>query len=168
MNNTIFTNIGRFILLILVQVLILNHVNFLGYINPYAYILFILLFPFNANQSLFLICSFLLGLCVDMFGDSGGVHAAASVLTAFARPLILQFTFGLSYEFQTIKLNKVTMGERLVYIILMTVIHHVVLFLFETWSFSLWNITLKKSIFSSIFTVLLCLIIMALFRRKSK
>ena len=96
MNNTVTQNIIRFIILVLIQVLILNNINFLGYINPYIYVLFILLYPIHNNRLLFIFLSFLLGLSVDLFLDSGGVHAAASVLVAYIRPLILKFSFGMT------------------------------------------------------------------------
>jgi len=51
-----------FILLVLVQVAILNHIYFLGYINPMLYILFIILYPLRKEKASFLILSFLLGL----------------------------------------------------------------------------------------------------------
>ncbi len=90
MNSIVGINTARFILLVLLQVLVLNHINFLGYINPYIYILFIILYPVKNNSSLFIFLSFLLGLCVDIFSDSGGVHAAASVTIAFLRPGFLK------------------------------------------------------------------------------
>lgn len=166
MNNTIMLNITRFIVLILVQILILNNINFLGYINPYSYVLFVLLFPLNPNKGLFLFASFLLGLTMDMFGDSGGVHAAACLSIAFVRPVILRWVFGVSYEFQTLKLNNVALGERLLYSVLMVTLHHSLLFLLETFNFSLFLIIIKKILFSSIFTSILCMMILILFRRK--
>ncbi|NNF81959.1 MAG: rod shape-determining protein MreD, partial [Flavobacteriaceae bacterium] len=121
MNNTITQNIIRFILLVLIQVLVLNNINFLGYINPYIYILFILLYPIQNNRLLFIFLSFLLGLFVDIFLDSGGVHAAASVFIAYFRPLFLKFAFGMSYEHQTVKIGHSEIGPRITYISLMTV-----------------------------------------------
>ena len=82
LNNLIFVNTARFILLVIIQVLLLNQINLFGYINPYLYILFIIIYPFSANKSLLIFLSFLLGLFVDFFSDSGGIHAAASVLLA--------------------------------------------------------------------------------------
>ena len=93
MNNAITINIARFIILILLQVLVLNNINFLGYINPYIYILFIILYPIKNNRLLFIFLSFLLGLTVDLFLDSGGVHAAACVTIAYIRPILLKFSF---------------------------------------------------------------------------
>src|SRR5210317_2097644 len=101
MNSVDTKNVLRFIVLILLQALVLDKVNFLGYINPYLYILFIILYPINNNRLFFILISFLLGLTLDMFLDSGGVHAAACVTIAFIRPGILKFAFGAIYEHQT-------------------------------------------------------------------
>ncbi len=79
MNNVVGINAIRFITLLLVQVVICNNINFLGYINPYIYIIFIFLFPIRDSRLVLLLVSFLLGMLVDMFSDSGGVHAAAAV-----------------------------------------------------------------------------------------
>ncbi|MDY8136805.1 rod shape-determining protein MreD [Aquimarina sp. 2201CG5-10] len=165
MNKDIPIHIGRFIILVLVQVLVLNHINFLGYLNPYIYIIFILLAPITINRSLFLVLSFLLGLTIDMFGDSGGINAAACVTIAYMRPIILRSAFGLSYEFQTVKLSKVGFGERLVYVTLMVFIHHLVLFSLEIFNFSHILLITKKTLFSSLFTIVITMLILVLFRR---
>jgi rod shape-determining protein MreD len=150
------------------QVLILNHINFLGYINPYIYILFIALFPIKNNRMALILLSFLLGLTIDLFLDTGGVHAAASVLIAYARPVILKSSFGTIYEHQTIKFNSVDFGSKLTYFTLLTVIHHLVLFSLEIFSFSKIILVLQKTLFSSIFTIFLSVIITILFSRKTK
>ncbi len=79
MNSALLVNIFRFILLLAAQIVIFNNIDFLGYINPFPYILFIILYPVNGNKSGLLIASFLLGIIMDMFCNSGGVHAAACV-----------------------------------------------------------------------------------------
>ncbi|WP_459212678.1 rod shape-determining protein MreD [Aquimarina rhabdastrellae] len=167
MNLDIALNLGRFITLLLIQVMVLNHVDFLGYLDPYLYIIFILLFPLNANRSLFLLLSFIYGLILDMFGDSGGIHAAACVTIAFARPLILRSTFGVSYEFQTIKLANVSFLQQLVYVSLMVIIHHFVLFSLEIFNLSHILLFAKKALFTSVFTIILSMLVLVLFRRKN-
>lgn len=165
MNKDTLLHIVRFIILILLQVIILNHINFLGYLNPYIYIIFILLAPININRSLFLTISFILGLIIDMFGDSGGVHAAASTIIAFFRPIALRSVFGLSYEFQTVKLSNVKFGERFLYVIIMVLTHHIVLFSLEIFNFSHILLITKKVLFSSIFTIVITMLALVLFRR---
>jgi len=165
-NNEILLNIARFILLLLIQVLVLNHINFLGYINPYLYILFIIIFPLSGNKSLLIFLSFLLGLSVDIFSDSGGVHAAASVFIAYIRPFLLKFAFGVSYEYNTVKINKVPASERFIYVAIMVVLHHTILFTFEIFNASQILLILTSTLFSSIFSIVLILCILLLFSRK--
>ena len=168
MNNAVSINIARFITLILAQVLVFNNINFLGYVNPYIYILFIMLFPIKNNRLLFLSLSFLLGLTVDLFSDSGGVHAAACVTIAYIRPVLLKFSFGMIYEHQTIKFSSTDFGQRLTYYSIIIFIHHLILFSLEIFNSSKIILILKKSLFSSIFTLILCLLITILFSKKPK
>ena len=107
MNSAMLFNIARFILLLVAQVVIFNNFNFLGYINPYPYILFIILYPVNGNRYGLLAASFFLGLTMDFFCNSGGVHAASCLMLAYFRPSLFKFSFGLSYEYQTVRLNDV-------------------------------------------------------------
>ncbi|PVW17217.1 rod shape-determining protein MreD [Marixanthomonas spongiae] len=166
-NNAILINALRFVLLVLLQVLLLNHINFLGYINPYGYILFIVLFPLDGNKGLLIFLSFLLGFSIDIFGDSGGVHAAASVLIAYVRPWILKFSFGISYEHNNIKIYKTSMAQRFSYISILVLLHHIILFSLEVFNFSHILLILKSTLFSGIFTILLLMSLLILFSRKN-
>ncbi len=168
MNSVISSNITRFLSLVLIQVLICSHINFLGYINPYIYILFIVLFPVKNNRLLFIFFSFLLGLTMDLFLDSGGVHAASCVFIAYARPVVLKFAFGMQYEHQTMKFNAVELGAMLTYITILAFIHHLILFSLEIFSISKVILILQKTLFSGIFTILLCILITIIFSRKMK
>lgn len=123
MNSALISNIIRFILLLAAQVLIFNRIDLFGFINPFPYILFIILYPVNGNRSGLLISSFFLGLLMDMFWNSGGVHAAACVILAYYRPALFKFSFGLSYEYQTVRLNDVLTPERFSFILLAVVLH---------------------------------------------
>lgn len=168
MNSVNLNSIIRFVVLILAQVLVFNNINFLGTINPYPYILFILLFPINNNRTLFIFLSFMLGLFVDIFSNSGGVHAAACVTIAFIRPPVLKFAFGMVYEHQTIKFNNTEFGNRIIYFSILILIHHLIMFSLEIFNVSNILLVLQKTLFSSIFTIILCALISILFSNKQR
>ncbi|RZJ36451.1 MAG: rod shape-determining protein MreD [Flavobacterium sp.] len=164
MNSTVLVNIARFILLLAAQVIIFNNMTFLGYISPFPYILFIILYPVDGNKLALLGVSFLLGIIMDMFSNSGGVHAAACLVLAYFRPSIFKFSFGLSYEYQTIRINDVLTPERFSFILLSVVIHHFTLFLLEVFRLSnLWDILLR-TILSTIFSIILCVTLIYIFK----
>ncbi|AXG73342.1 rod shape-determining protein MreD [Flavobacterium arcticum] len=159
MNNSIITNSIRFIILLALQVLIFNRIELFGFINAFPYILFILLYPVDGNKALLLILAFLMGLSIDTFLNSGGAHAAASLVLAYMRPTIFKFSFGVSYQYQTVKINDRLSSERFSFILISVVIHHLILYLLEIFRFSLMLDILLRSVFSAIFTLILCIII---------
>ncbi len=168
MNNSVTQNILRCVFLVLVQIAIFNNINFLGYINPYPYVLFIILFPIGDNKALLLALSFLLGISIDMFCNSGGMHAASCVTIAYLRPWILQSIFGLAYEYNAVKVVKAAFGQRLLYTTILVFSHHLLLFFLESFNFSDIIYILKKTLFSGAFTVLLCIILITLFSVKRR
>ena len=164
MNSTILNNSARFLFLLLLQIVVFNNVNLFGFINPFPYVLFIILFPVNANKNVLLISSFCLGLLLDVFLNSGGVHATACVFLAFVRPYLFKISFGLSYEYQTVRLNDVLTPERFSFILFCVVIHHFVLFLLEIFSVSfIWEIGIR-TLASTLLTIVLCILIIYLIK----
>src|SRR5690606_34328656 len=113
MNNDFFQNTARFFLLLLLQVVVFNNMHIFGYITPYPYILFIILFPANNDRYGLLLWSFLLGLILDMFSDSGGIHAASCLILAYYRHNLFRISFGLSYEYQTVKIQTSPLKKQL-------------------------------------------------------
>ena len=82
--------IGWFIGLVLLQVLILNNVHIAGYATPFLYIYLILKFESDTPRNALMLWAFFLGLAVDVFSDTPGMNAAATVLLAFLRPTFLR------------------------------------------------------------------------------
>ncbi|HUH46110.1 MAG TPA: hypothetical protein VLZ54_03070 [Arenibacter sp.] len=150
-------------LLILVQVLIFNNLNFFGYINPMVYILFLYWYPIKEKRALFILLSFLLGLMVDWFSDTMAIHAAATVTIAYLRPTIMRFCFGVNYEFQNFKLTNTTKAQQITFLALLIIIHHLIFFTLEIFSFENTLLILKKVFSISLATLLLCLLLSSLF-----
>ena len=148
-----------FIVLVLVQVLILNNIQFSGLINPYVYILFILLLPFTTPGYLLLGLSFLLGLSVDIFCNTPGIHAGASVLLGFVRPGLGRLIA--SREFiekgNMPSMSQLGFASFLKYVIIAVLIHHLFLFYAESFSFGGFFETLLRTILSSVFSIVIIL-----------
>ncbi len=164
MNSSLFFNIARFFILLIIQIVVFNNINLFGFISPFPYVLFIILYPVNGNKSGLLITSFFLGIILDMFSNSGGIHTAACITLAYFRPAVFKFAFGVSYEYQTIKLNDSLTPERFSFILVSVLLHHAILFVLEAFQFSLiWDI-LVRTILSSIITIIICIILIYLIK----
>lgn len=149
--------------LLIAQIFIFNNLNVFGYINPLPYVLFLLVFPFTANLSLFILIAFLTGLTMDMFGNSGGIHAAACLVLAYVRPLVLRATYGVSYEYNSVKLSKGSFYERIVFISILVLVHHLVFFSLEVFNVSSILYILKKTLLTSVGTIIFCVLFNILF-----
>jgi len=160
MGRLILINIIRFIVLIPLQVLVLDNINLGGYVNPYLYILFILLLPFETPGWLLLFSSFALGISIDILSGTHGLHASASLLIAFLRPFISRaITANREYESGMLpSIRDLGLRWFLTYSFIMIVIHHFSLFLIEAFKWPGFFNILQRTLYSSLFTLALVLI----------
>jgi len=143
-----------FIGLVLTQVLVLNHIQFSGFVNPYIYILFVLLLPLSSPRYAVLILAFLIGITIDIFSNSLGVHAFATVFAAYFRPYIIRLISNREEDKSDYPGLIQTNGRWFLgYITIMVVIHHTVLFYLEVFTFHNFFETLFRIFVSSIFTI---------------
>lgn len=153
-----------------VQVIILNNIQLHGYINPYLYVLFILLLPVKFSRVGTLLLALGMGLTIDMFTDTAGMHAMATVFMGYCRPLILKtFAPRDGYEADAIPdIKEMGLQWFLLYCFLLVLIHHFALFYIEIFRFAEFFITLLRVALSTIVTVFLIIIIQYFFGRKNK
>jgi hypothetical protein len=143
-----------FISLVLIQVLIFNQVQFSGFFNPYVYVLFIILLPLSAPRYAVLILAFLLGLTIDIFSNSLGVHSAATVFVAYARPLVIRLISNREDDKSDYPgLNQNKPGWFINYVVIMVLLHHTLLFYLEVYTFANFFNTLYRVILSSLFSI---------------
>jgi hypothetical protein len=153
-------NIGRFIFLVFFQILILNNIRFSGYINPYFYVYFILLLPFDTPRWLLLSSAFLLGFALDLFSNTPGLNSAACVLTAFSRPIVItSISSGTEYligNHPSLKSQGIKWFSY--YSVILVLIHHLSLFYLEIFRLTEFFQTLVRVLLSAVFTLLLIFI----------
>jgi len=166
-----FHQLLRFVVLVLLQVLVLNNLQLPGVFNPYIYPLFLLLLPLRMPLWLLLLLGFLSGLTLDLFSNTMGMHAAASVLLCFMRPQVLKLIEPSGGYEQTDKPTLSHMGFRwfATYAAILLVIHHLFFFFLETLEFGQVGFMLLKIILSTALSLLLIFLIEFFFiSRKSK
>ena len=118
--------------MILLQALVLNRVHIGGVGTPLPYIWLLLKESTGTSREVLLLEAFALGLAVDVFSDTWGMNAAAAVLLAFARPLLLRFS-AIREEQETYTPGVRTMGVAgfTRYLVFGVVLHHAVLLALE-------------------------------------
>ena len=146
--------IGWFIGLVLLQVLILNNVHIAGYATPFLYIYLILKFESDTPRNALMLWAFFLGLAVDVFSDTPGMNAAATVLLAFLRPTFLRL-FVPRDTLDTLVPAIRTMGilPFLKYLVVSVPIHHGLLLTLEFFSFAHIGTLLLRIAASTLLTV---------------
>lgn len=146
--------IGWFIGLVLLQVLILNNVHIAGYATPFLYIYLILKFESDVPRNTLMLWAFFLGLTIDIFSDTPGMNASATVLLAFLRPAFLRL-FVPRDTLDTLVPAIRTMGFSpfLKYLIVSVVVHHGMLLTIEFFSFAHIGTLLLRIAASSLLTV---------------
>jgi len=152
---------GLFILLVLIQGLMLNNVEIGGYVVPFLYVVFILALPFDTPNWLVLILGFILGVFIDCFVSTLGMHTSATLVMAFCRAYLLKLiTPRGGYEFNS-KPNIQHMGLTwyLLYAVVLVFIHHMFLFYIESFKLTQFFYTFGRAISSTFFTVVLILIV---------
>ncbi|WP_066629750.1 rod shape-determining protein MreD [Labilibacter marinus] len=162
--------IFNFFFFVLLQVLILNKMEFSGYLNPYLYVVFILTLPFETPGWLLLTLAAILGLSVDLFSNTPGMHMAATLILAYIRPFILErFAPRDGYEPGTLPLpSYYGFGWFLKYAVVLVLIHHMFYFVIESFSVENFMRILVKTLGSTIFTLIMMGVTMLFTYRKKR
>ena len=160
MISVIFKHTIRFIFFIFLQVLVLNNIQFSGYVNPYLYVFIILMLPFATPVWMVMLISLTAGLLIDMFQDTMGMHAAACVMMGYSRSFILKlFSPRDGYDSSTEPtLHYLGASWYLSYSLLLVFIHHFVFFFIEAFSGDAIWFTLARIGLSLVFTMVLIFI----------
>lgn len=169
--NSIFKNIARYIFLVLIQVFLLKNTILFGLNTPYLYILFIMLLPFETPNWLLFLLSFAIGLNIDIFNDTVGLHASACVITAFVRVSITSITVQRDNYENDPEPTLAIMGFRwfFFYALVLTLVHHFFLLNFEVFRFSEIPATITRVLISSLFTLTMVFIAeIVFFRRRQR
>lgn len=146
--------LGRYVIVMLLQVLLFNQLQLWGLCHPYIYILCLLMMPLTLPHSVDMIIGAALGIVMDIFCNSLGVHTAACILIMFIRPYLVGALVN-DRNRLTEQLTSRTLGmEAMVkYVIILVLIHHFTVFMLAAWSWSHFWFVLLETAISSLFTI---------------
>lgn len=148
--------IGAVVLYLFLQIFVVRNLVFFEVGFCFLYISVILFLPNTVPVSGVLLIAFLVGLIIDIFSNTAGLHASACVLIAFLRSYILKILFptrGLETEL-VISLEGLGTERFIRYIVIMTFTHHLYLFFLEAGTIQFFLNTSLKVVSSVLFTSL--------------
>jgi rod shape-determining protein MreD len=167
--SILLRNIIRFVLLLLLQVFVLNKILVHQLVSLELYMLFILLLPFNIPRPALMLLGLLLGLSLDMFMNTMGIHAFACVFMAYLRPFIINILSpqgGFETNMKTPSMISMGISQFLTYVSILVLLHHLALFPLEVFGFGNMGYLLAKIFFSTIASLVLIVLYELLFFSK--
>lgn len=170
MNKLVWRNIGRFALLMLIQLLVLNHVYLGGYVMPMLYVLFILMLPTNLKPIPMMLIAFGTGLLMDMMNNMLGFHSLACTVVALLRGLYADriLTRGEPVVIEKPCVYTVTPQYFISYLMLMLAVYYLVFYTIEVFSFRGFGGVLLATVCSTIVTTLLAVLYQLIFIKREK
>ncbi len=133
LNRTLFIQLGIILTLVLLQVYVFNHIQFLGLYNPFIFIAYILFLPARMPFNQVLIFSFILGLTMDLFMGTPGVNAFCSIFTVLLRELFLHRIFSKS-EDSYLEISDLNFLQLFIYILSLSLFYNLMLYSLESFN----------------------------------
>ncbi|HRX93182.1 MAG TPA: rod shape-determining protein MreD [Chitinophagaceae bacterium] len=170
--NDAVKNIARIVLFVLIQVYLLNKIPFLHrFIAPYLYFLPLLWLPFSVSRQWLLFIGFLTGLLLDYFMMTPGLHAAACLLIMYVRPFLINILTPKDiseFNYKEPSPKAMQWTPYMVYVVILTLLHHFYMILLEWLSFGTFLDFLIKVVATTGISLLMIFAVELLFPRRLK
>lgn len=154
------------LVLVVAQVLVFNQLNLWGFVSVFVYLLFLVVAPMRIKSIRLMLLSFVVGLSVDMFSQSYGIHTFSVVLVAFLRPkLLLLFMSAEVSEVSALFFIKNTLSYYK-YVFVLVFIYCLSAFFIEVFDFTMFGVVVVKSISSTVVTTTFIFVFNTLFLNK--
>lgn len=170
MTKLIFSNIFRFLALIVLQILIFNYVYLGGYVIPFIYILAVLMLPTRIGNIPTLLIAFAAGMIVDLFCNIPGFHAFSCTMMAFARIVVgnRMLTRDDPVEIDTPSIYNVPFQPFAAYLFVMALVYSLTYSLIETFSFGNFWMTMLSMLLNTAASWVLMMLCQLLISSKKK
>ena len=162
MTKLVFSNIFRFVVLIVLQILLLNYVSFGGYMIPFIYILAVLMLPTRLGNIPLLLIAFAAGAIVDLFCNIPGFHTFSCTMMAFFRAIIGNRMLTRDDPPEAVidvpSIHSVPFQPFAMYLLVMAAIYSVTYCLLEAFSFGNFWLTLLSMLLDAVGTWILMML----------
>ena len=168
--NKFTTNFSRFVILLLLQVFVFNYVQWFGFLNPFVFLLFLILLPLEIPKAFQYIIAFVTGLIVDSFFRTFGIQAFACVLMIFLRPYFILVLNGFKPMEPGVKPvpGVKDFNWILVYTLLLVFVHQITITILETFQWIQWWRIIWTSVLNTLFTTFIILCVEYIFYSNKK
>lgn len=140
--------------MMILQVLLFDQLQLLGVCHPYIYVLCLLMMPITLSHSADMIIGAVVGLIMDTFCNSMGIHTAACIFIMFIRPYLIGAIVNDKDRLnEQISLRSLGMEALLRYVVILVVIHHLIVFLLAAWNWAHIGFVLVETLVSSLVTI---------------
>ena len=168
MNRNNIVLLISFIFLVFFQTLVFNNLYLFGSINPMIYVLFLIIYRFDDDQTLFILSSFALGFFVDFFSQSGGAHTVATLTVGFLRPMIIKYTFGVTSEIPGSFQNDTRILDKYLFLSLIVGLHHLLYFITVYFNWEATSLIIKNTILTFVFSLILISLISVFYSKSNE
>ncbi len=158
----------KVVLLILIQAFVFSKMALFGFISPMIYLLILYIYPTHKNRSLWITWGFLFGLSLDILLDTLALHAIVLVFMAYIRPKMMRIMFGLNFEQKSFRIQQAPVAQRYSFIAAIIILHHLVYFSLEAFSWSKWLLVLEKTFSTGIVSFIFSLLLITLLSPRRK
>ena len=154
------------VLYLFLQIFFMRNLVLFNYAFCFIYIAGVLLLPPDIDRMYLLLIGFATGFVVDVFSNTYGMHAAATVLIAYLRPFLVQYQMeSKGSERPEVGIRSQGLGSFLGLILPLILIHHSMLFLMEMNNFGMILYTALRIVASTLFTTIM-VVILELFSKR--
>jgi len=151
-------------ILILAQIIVLDNINLFGFLNPIIYILFIITYKFDQNQTLFIFLCFLLGFLIDLLTQNAGANTISCLILAYIRPFVINSCFKINSDMPKAYINDPNISHRLYYILSIVLIHHLIYFSIVYFDINYLILIIKYTFLTTIFSIILIWTLISFYR----
>ncbi|MDE6283442.1 MAG: rod shape-determining protein MreD [Muribaculaceae bacterium] len=159
MTKEILKYLLLFIVLVVAQVVVFNHLCLFNVAVPLVFIYFIIKLPVTLSVNWAMTFSFILGLMVDIFSNTQGMNALACTVLAVMRLPLLRLYFPREEDMTNPEPSLHTLGPAayMKYLLTTVAFYCAIFFLIESFTFYNWGLMVLRIVSSTLLTFIIIL-----------